>query len=247
MPRTLLTTEQKRANKRAANRRWAASNPGRRKAIRQKYEAANKEKIAESRARARKLDPEKFRARSRQWRIKNPEKSHEHSAKRYREQKDAFRAQITAWREANPERFKAIAAASRKRPGSAQKRREYANKRHATNVQARLATLLRNRVLKALKGRVRSASVLSVIGCSLGDLVAHLEGQFIDGMTWANHGEWHIDHRRPLSSFDLTDPDQYASACHFTNLQPLWGRENQSKGSRYDKGAVAKPAEHRVD
>lgn len=232
MPRIVLTPEQRRANRLASLR---------------KYDAANKEKIAAYKALARKLDPEKFRARSRRWREENPDKCHEHSATRYREKKDAFVAQITAWRTENRERLKAAIAASSKAPHRARKRREYANKRHATNPQARLATLLRNRVRKALKGGTSGASVLDAIGCSLDDLMSHLAAQFLDGMTWANHGEWHIDHRRPLSSFDLTDPDQYSAACHFKNLQPLWGRENQSKGSRYDKEAGAKPAEHRMD
>lgn len=53
-------------------------------------------------------------------------------------------------------------------------------------------------------------------------------------MTWENWGRggWHIDHILPVSSFNLSDPDQFFKAFHFTNLQPLWERENLSKGSR---------------
>lgn len=76
-------------------------------------------------------------------------------------------------------------------------------------------------------------------GCSVEAFRSHIESQFRDGMTWDNWGrgwggarEWHLDHIRPLASFDLTDLKQVAEACHYTNIQPLWASENRSKGPR---------------
>jgi hypothetical protein len=53
-------------------------------------------------------------------------------------------------------------------------------------------------------------------------------------MTWNNHSQfgWHIDHIKPLDSFDLTDPEQQLVACHWSNLQPLWWRDNLSKNNK---------------
>ena len=62
-------------------------------------------------------------------------------------------------------------------------------------------------------------------------LKEHIEKQFVDGMSWDNWAldGWHIDHIKPLASFDLTDRQQLLEACHYTNLQPLWAKDYLSK------------------
>ena len=53
-------------------------------------------------------------------------------------------------------------------------------------------------------------------------------------MSWNNYGNkddcWVIDHRIPLSFFNLDDPTEQKQACHYTNLQPMWRNENIQKG-----------------
>lgn len=87
-----------------------------------------------------------------------------------------------------------------------------------------------------LLGKRKSASTLTLLGCTIRQLRDHLESQFGPGMTWDNYGlrGWHIDHKRPCASFDLTDPEQQAACFHFSNLQlqPLWAEENLRKGAR---------------
>lgn len=74
-----------------------------------------------------------------------------------------------------------------------------------------------------------------LIGCNPEELRAYIESQWSPGMTWDNHchSGWHIDHKRPLASFDLTDPEQQARAFHYTNLQPLWKSDNLKKGAKH--------------
>jgi hypothetical protein len=82
-----------------------------------------------------------------------------------------------------------------------------------------------------------------MLGCTIPELKAHLEKQFKPGMSWSNYGYrgWHIDHIIPLSSFKLSDPEQQRKATHFTNLQPLWGYENQSKSDRLPESSPLTP------
>ena len=45
------------------------------------------------------------------------------------------------------------------------------------------------------------------LGCNISTLKAHIEIQFVEGMTWDNHGsKWHIDHKIPLKYRDNGNP-----------------------------------------
>ncbi len=98
----------------------------------------------------------------------------------------------------------------------------------------------------ALRNGQKAGSAIRDLGCTIPELKAHLEARFYpnpetgEAMAWENwkHDGWHIDHIRPLSSFDLTDREQFLQACHFTNLQPLWAEENFSKHDSWVKKAA---------
>ena len=98
-----------------------------------------------------------------------------------------------------------------------------------------VAHLLRTRVYHALKDNRKASSTTELLGCSIEECRKHLEDQFEDGMTWENHGEWHIDHRRPCASFDLVNEEEQRICFHHTNLQPMWGAENLSKSASFDE------------
>lgn len=50
-------------------------------------------------------------------------------------------------------------------------------------------------------------------------------------MTLDNYGEWHLDHIKPIS---LAQTEQEViKLCHYSNFQPLWAKENMSKGNKY--------------
>jgi hypothetical protein len=62
---------------------------------------------------------------------------------------------------------------------------------------------------------------------------AHIESLFTPGMSWENYGrdadQWQMDHKIPLSKFDLHNPTEAANAAHYTNVQPVCSRDNARK------------------
>jgi hypothetical protein len=110
--------------------------------------------------------------------------------------------------------------------------RKYAANRIITDPIFKLKRTIRNRLRSFLKTKnlEKTKQFVDYIGCTVGELKQHLESKFKDGMTWENHGKWHLDHIIPLSSAS-TEEDIYM-LNHYTNLQPLWAEENLKKGSK---------------
>lgn len=110
-------------------------------------------------------------------------------------------------------------------------------KRMKSDPQFKMVCSLRIRLNKALKRNQKAGSAIKDLGCSIEFLKKYLEDKFSPGMTWDNHGKglgkWNIDHIKPLSKFDLTNPTEIKYACHYTNLQPMWSSENLRKGNSY--------------
>ena len=122
-------------------------------------------------------------------------------------------------------------------PRHAERNRE----RRAEDPSYRIRCNLSGRVSSALKdaGTRKSTRTMELTGCSIQELLTHLESKFEEGMTWENHGEWHIDHIRPCASFDLLKMEDQRQCFHWTNLQPLWALDNLRKSSRWN-GSTAR-------
>lgn len=73
---------------------------------------------------------------------------------------------------------------------------------------------------------------IASLGYSREDFKSYMEPLFLDGMSWDNHGEWHVDHVRPVAAF-IKEGNFDLSVIHaLSNLQPLWAKDNQSKGAK---------------
>ena len=100
------------------------------------------------------------------------------------------------------------------------------------NITKRIRGSLRN----GLKGIRKNTPTFTLLGYTPIELVNHLESQFTNGMSWDNMDEWHIDHIRPVASFnyDSTEHPDFKKCWALNNLQPLWAKGNLSKRDKWD-------------
>lgn len=173
---------------------------------------------AKKRYDARKADPA-FMAKRRQrlqgYRESNRDKYRERNREWSRSNPDKIRKATKLWAINNPEKHKAARRRNENRP--------------SRKILSRLRCRLRQFVND---GKAKSERMHKLIACTPAHLVAHLQSLFTGGMTWANMGAWHIDHIRPCASFDLTKSDDMSACWHWTNLQPLWAKDNIAKGCK---------------
>ena len=149
--------------------------------------------------------------------------------------REEYNRSMREYRRQNAEAITAInRKADAKRTENGQKALYLAEQRQNNPRYVARAALYR-RLHHALNGAAKADSTMMLVGCTIQDLVAHIEAQWADDMNWDNYGlkGWHIDHIRPCASFDLLDPEQQRQCFHYTNLQPLWADENLKKSDKF--------------
>lgn len=145
------------------------------------------------------------------------------------------------WRDKNREKINEKARLSIKKPISAEKRKEYKArqyekimscpyKKHIHYMRVRIRDIVKS------SGNDINFSISKTILFSKNELINRLESMFKEGMNWDNYGRggWHIDHIKPLASFDITKEEELIKAFSIENIQPMFESENLSKGSLYD-------------
>lgn len=185
---------------------WQSENREKAKAATRKWQAANREKV---------------NAINSKWAANNPEKVKAQVVKYREENREKVNADAKRWAAANPDKLRVNQARIR------QKKRLLGIPR--TPIQ-KIKSAARTRLRGMIQGKNRNTC--SYIGCSWQELVAHIQSQFTQGMSWENYGlyGWHVDHRIPLAS--ATCLEEMVPLLHFSNLQPLWAKDNLSKGAR---------------
>lgn len=212
--------------------------------------AKRKERSAKNPEEAKRKD----REAARKWREKNKEKWNAYQREQYKKNPGAYVKYRKDYFEKNPEHVLKLRKASNlRRKDKIQKTNkewyeknkksviargvQYEKDRKKRDPGYRSERLLRNLIVEVIKyqGAIKSAKTKELIGCDRQALVGWIESKFKDGMTWSNHGVngWHIDHVRPCSTFDLSDPDQQRECFNYKNLQPMWGIENREKSNKW--------------
>jgi hypothetical protein len=162
------------------------------------------------------------------------------AAKRYYEKnKEGLGDYHKEWREGKENELKAYSQQWNKdnKEHVNKYKRDYERKRRAEDPKYRLGIRTRTAVWQLLKERNinKTNKTFALLGYTIEDLMNHLEQQFTSGMTWDNYGEWHVDHKKPMTLFEFasTDDEGFKECWSLNNLQPLWGNDNLSKGTRY--------------
>ena len=100
------------------------------------------------------------------------------------------------------------------------------------NLQLYLVNLQRSSLKRMLKisNLSKIKPTIAYLGCSAEYFKEYLQKKMTDEMTFENI---HIDHIKPVSRFNLDDPDEFSFCCHYTNLQPLLATDNIKKGDKW--------------
>jgi hypothetical protein len=164
-------------------------------------------------------------AANKRYREKNKQKLSQYYKEWVKENKEHLKEYYKQWNKDNREHVNEY-------------KRNYERERRASDPKYRLAARTRTAVYTCLKEANVSKYryTFETLGYTLEELMKHLESQFVDGMTWDNYGEWHVDHIRPMSSFEFesVDDPEFKLCWSLSNLQPLWGADNLSKGTTFN-------------
>ena len=191
------------------NKRYAINNKEvikkRKKPYNNKYRQENKEKLSKYNKEYRLENRCSIKERNRLYHQKNKKVLNENK-KQYRlKNKDRIRETYRRYTQENREKIN-----------------ERYNDRKKIDLNFKIRCSLSTMILKAVKTQrtTKSKRTKELIGCSIDDYRKHFESQFKEGMSWDNHGEWHVDHIIDVSNFPI---DTHPSIVNnLSNLRPLW-------------------------
>ncbi len=214
------------------------------------YYEKNKEHCNEKSKQYYENNNEKFKEHMKQYYENNKENLKEQKKQYYENNKEKLKEQKKQYREDNKEKLKEQKKQyyeDNKENLKEQKKQYYKDKRHhcehgtekrrckICDPQGHLKYTVSLRVHTALKAN-KSKKSIEYLGCDIETFKKHIESQFTDGMTWDKHGSgegcFHIDHIIPIKYGNPTI-EEVMERLHWSNTQPLWAKENISKGNRY--------------
>jgi len=185
------------------------------------YKKDNKDKIKEQRNAYLEANRDKVKEQKKVYYESNKDKVSVQNKDYKKNNKDKISVQNKIYCETNREKLRF-------------QKNNYSKNRKKTDIQFKLSCNLRARLHSAINRNYKAGSAVKDLGCTIDELKTYLESKFQSGMSWDNWkmDGWHIDHIKPLTSFDLTDRNQLLEACHYTNLQPLWATDNLIKSDK---------------
>jgi hypothetical protein len=155
--------------------------------------------------------------------LKNREKRLQYFSDWQKDNRDRLNDYHQKWREKNIDKHREY-------------KRKYEKHRKDTDPLYKLISNFRTAIWTVLKESNvdKYGHYFDVLQYSPEELINHLEKQFKDDMTWDNYGIWHVDHKLPITSFDIQEmgDEEFMRCWCLDNLQPMWGEENIRKSNK---------------
>lgn len=199
-----------------ANKEYYRQNREKVRATNDAWSERNRERHLESKRRWYEKNKDRHRALGREWLKRNAEKKRQDDRRYYLDNRDRVKENAAKWKRENLDRV-----------------RGYYHKRKGEKEFA--AALAIRSVLKNFLARARLGKdnrTCDILGYDAKALMCRMECQFSEGQSWENYGEWHIDHKIPVSHFIAKGEVRPHIVNSLSNLQPLWAEENLSKGAK---------------
>lgn len=176
----------------------------------------------EARAKRYQDNPMPAKSRARKWKAENPDRAKELRKADYWRNRQRYISEALKWSQENIERRREIA-------------KRYSRKIHS-DPKSRPAIAARKMLARVMAstGKKKKGKTFSILGYNKEQFKRHIESQFEQGMTWANHGAWHVDHIISVSemiALGVTSPSKINA---LSNLRPIWAVHNLSKGSGFE-------------
>ena len=115
-------------------------------------------------------------------------------------------------------------------------KRDYERNRKARDPLYKLISNFRTAIYQVLKESnvEKNKHYFDILQYTPEQLITHLENKFTDKMTWDNYGEWHVDHKLPITHFNISEmgDSEFIKCWSLDNLQPMWGDENIKKSNK---------------
>jgi len=157
------------------------------------------------------------------WRDNNKEYMSNKSKTWYEQNKEHRKQYLKEYREKNIDNIRKT-------------KRDYERNRKASDPLYKLICNFRTAIYTVLKENniTKFGHYFDILGYTPEELINHLEKQFTEGMTWDNYGEFHVDHKLPISSFNIKEigDEEFMKCWSLDNLQPMWGEENIRKSNK---------------
>jgi hypothetical protein len=157
------------------------------------------------------------------WRDSNKEYMSNKSKTWYEQNKEHRKEYLKEYRENNVDKIRQI-------------KRDYERNRKARDPLYKLISNFRTAIYTVLKESNvdKYGHYFDILQYTPEQLISHLENKFTDKMSWDNYGEWHVDHKLPITYFNISEmgDEEFMRCWSLDNLQPMWGIENIRKSNK---------------